>query len=191
LSGIARLKERFGMGMTAKVLAGSDDRMLRQFGLQRLSTYELLSQYTQTQILDWIKELVAKGCAITKRVHMGAKQYPVIMLTDRGRQVMSGKEKVHLSIPKKDTGPLLKEHQPLMGDEKDIFERLRTLRTRLAKKERLPSYCIFQDRTLREMARTLPGTPDQLLEITGVGEVTMRKYGRQFLDLLKEIRQEI
>jgi ATP-dependent DNA helicase RecQ len=103
---------------------------------------------------------------------------------------MSGREEVRLNLPKKDVRPSLKEHQPLMGTEKEIFEKLRTLRTRLAKEERLPSYCIFQDRTLREMARTLPGTSDQLLGVTGVGEVTMRKYGRQFLDLLKEIRQE-
>jgi hypothetical protein len=40
------------------------------------------------------------------------------------------------------------------------------------------------------MARTLPGSPDKLLGITGIREVTMRKYGHQFLELLKKIRQE-
>lgn len=190
LSGVARLKERFGMGMAAKVLAGSDDRMLHQFGLQHLSTYGLLSEYAQTQILDWIKELAAKGCIITKRVDMGEKRYPVVILTERGRWVMASKEEVRLNLPKKDVRPSLKKHQPLMGTEKEIFEKLRALRTRLAKEERLPSYCIFQDRTLREMARTLPRTPDQLLGVTGVGEVTMRKYGRLFLELLQEIKEK-
>ncbi|MBN1849458.1 MAG: ATP-dependent DNA helicase RecQ [Deltaproteobacteria bacterium] len=190
LSGVARLKERFGMGMAAKVLTGSDDRILRQFGLQRLSTYGLLSEYTQSQILEWIKELTAKGCIVTKRINMGEKRYPVAILTDRGRKVMSGQEAILLTLPVRETAPSLKIHQPLKGSEKEIFERLRNLRTRLAKEERLPSYCIFQDRTLREMARILPATPDQLLCLTGVGEVTLRKYGLPFLELLKEVRGE-
>ena len=189
LSGVARLKERFGMGMAAKVLTGSDDRMLRQFGLQHLSTYGLLSEYTQAQILDWIKDLTAKGCMITRRIEIKEKRYPVVILTDKGRRVMSGKDEIRLKLHVKESRTSLNTQQPLVGSEKDIFGRLRTLRTRLAKEERLPPYCIFQDRTLREMARTLPATPNQLLGVTGVGEVTMSKYGNQFLSLLKQIRK--
>ncbi len=190
LSGVARLNERFGIGMVAKVLTGSDDRMLHHFELQRLSTYGLLSEYTQTQIMDWIKKLIVTGCIVTRRIDMGKKRYPVVTLTHRGRRVMSGKEEVRLPIPKKESKPSVEGHQSLPRFERDIFERLRALRTNLAKKERLPSYCIFQDRTLREMAQTLPTTPDQLLSITGVGEVTLKKYGEPFLALLKKIKNE-
>ncbi len=79
------------------------------------------------------------------------------------------------------------EHQE---SDKEVFNRLRQLRSRLARQERLPPYCIFQDRTLREMARTLPETPEELLAIVGVGEVTFRKYGPAFLGLLSQIRNE-
>jgi ATP-dependent DNA helicase RecQ len=189
LSGVARLRERFGMVMAAKVLTGSEDRMLRQFGLQRLSTYGLLSESTQSQVQDWIKELISKGCIVSRRMNMGVKTYPVLILTDRGRLIMSGREEIRLSSPKKETGPSVKHDRPLQDSEKEIFERLRDLRTRLAREERLPSYCIFQDRTLREMARTLPNTPEELFRTIGVGEVTLRKYGRPFLNLLKQIRR--
>lgn len=190
LSGVARLKERFGIAMAAKVLTGSEDRMLRQFGLQRLSTYGLLSKHTQSQVKDWIKELISKGCMVSRRIDMGERTYPVLILTDRGRRIMSGREEVRLSRPKEETRLSVKDYQPPQDSEKEIFERLRDLRTRLAREEKLPSYCIFQDRTLREMARTIPATPDELLGTIGVGEVTLRKYGKEFLNLLNQIRHE-
>ena len=188
---MARLRERFGTGMAAKVLTGSGDRMLRQFGLQRLSTYGLLSGYPQSQVQQWIKELISKGCVVSRRIPMGEKTYPVLILTDRGHRVMSGKEELRLSGAMTQTRSQdLDLPRPLHDSEVEIFERLRELRTRIARKESLPSYCIFHDRTLREMARSLPATPGELLGITGVGEVTMRKYGGDFLSLIHEIRDE-
>ena len=190
LSGIARLKGRFGAGMTAKVLTGSKDRMLFQFRLQHLSTYGLLSEHTQIQIQDWIKELIAKGCVVSRRMSLGEKRYPVLELTDRGYRVMAGKEGIHLSpavIAQKSVEP----ERPLhYGSEMEIFNRLRELRSRLAKEEKLPSYCIFHDRTLREMARAMPATPEEFLRIVGVGEVTLKKYGKAFLKVLNQIRDE-
>ncbi len=73
------------------------------------------------------------------------------------------------------------------GDyERDLFDELRKLRTDLARAQRLPPYCIFQDRTLREMASRLPDTPEKMRSIVGVGEVTFKKYGRLFLDLISK-----
>jgi ATP-dependent DNA helicase RecQ len=190
LSGIARLKGRFGKTMAAKVLTGSTDRTLLQFGLQRLSTYGLLAEYSQTQVQQWIEELAAQGCVARERMSKGKKVYPVLTLTGRGRKVMSGKEVLRLSHPlvKEREAP---EDQPLRQEaEREAFQQLRHLRTRIAKHEGLPAYCIFQDRTLREMARTLPRTPEELLSVVGVGEVTLRKYGKKFLDLLRQIGQE-
>jgi ATP-dependent DNA helicase RecQ len=67
---------------------------------------------------------------------------------------------------------------------KDLFEDLRRLRMQLARKEGLPPYCIFHDRTLREMATRRPANPPEMLSVVGVGEITFRKYGRFFLDLI-------
>ena len=70
-----------------------------------------------------------------------------------------------------------------------MFDRLRELRLSLARKEKLPVYCIFQDRTLREMSAVLPKSRDELLGIVGVGEVTLKKYGDAFLKLIDEMRE--
>ncbi|MFH1487955.1 MAG: ATP-dependent DNA helicase RecQ [Pseudomonadota bacterium] len=190
LSGVARLRERFGMGMAAKVLTGSEDRMVRQFGLQRLSTYGLLSEHSQSQVLDWLGELVSGGCILSRRTSVGTKTYPVLALTDRGRRILSDREQIRLALPAKAAGSPVVNERSARDLEREIFERLRDLRSRIARKERLPSYCIFQDRTLREMAGTLPETPEELLRIIGVGEVALRKYGEDFLILIKQIRNE-
>jgi ATP-dependent DNA helicase RecQ len=187
LSGIARLKGRFGQSMAAKVLTGSRDRTLLQFNLHRLSTYGLLAEHTQTQVQQWIQELVAQGCVARERMTKGKKMYPVLALTGRGRKVMTGKEVVRLSpAPSREREPVTDQSLTQAAD-RETFQRLRALRASIAKREGLPAYCIFQDRTLREMARTLPRTPEQLLAVVGVGEITLRKYGKEFLELLDEM----
>jgi ATP-dependent DNA helicase RecQ len=191
LSGVARLKGRFGLGMATKVLTASRDRVLFQFKLQRLSTYGLLSAYTQAQAQGWIKELIAKGCIVSRRISIGEKTYLVLELSERGYHVMAGREVIRLTDVIEEKKAPFAEHVEPQESEKEVFSRLRELRSRLARQERLPPYCIFQDRTLREMARTLPETPEELLGIVGVGEVTLRKYGTAFLGLLSQIRNEM
>jgi ATP-dependent DNA helicase RecQ len=188
LSGVARLKGRFGLRMAAKALCGSKDSMIHQFGLNRLSTYGLLAAYPQSQVQEWIKELIAGGCIASRRMAKNNNFYQVLELTRRGMDVMHGKEVFRLTPPSEKGVP---DDRILSQDNQmEAFNRLRGLRTELAKKEGLPPYCIFQDRTLREMVRTLPSSPNELLEVVGVGQVTLRKYGRPFLELLNQIRDE-
>jgi ATP-dependent DNA helicase RecQ len=67
-----------------------------------------------------------------------------------------------------------------------LFERLRSQRTSLARAESLPPYCIFNDRTLREMATHLPTSSAGLLQIYGVGAAKVSKYGEIFLGLIRD-----
>jgi ATP-dependent DNA helicase RecQ len=189
LSGIARLKGRFGLAMAVKMLTGSQDNSLRRFGLHRLSTYGLLAEWPQNQVKEWIQELIGRGCVAQKRAPMAEKVYPILNLTDFGREVMAGRETVLLS-PARTSEKKAEERAGAAAGafDEEAFRRLREIRSVIARKEGLPAYCIFQDRTLREMARDLPTTPRELLNVVGVGEVTLRKYGKAFLDLLQEIK---
>lgn len=191
LSGIARLKGRFGLAMAVKMLTGSQENLVRGFGLHRLSTYGLLGECTQNQVKEWIQELISRGCVVQKRVPMAEKVYPLLSLTSLGREVMAGREELLLSPARAGEKKAVKgAGAPPKAHEGEAFRRLREMRAVLAKKEGLPAYCIFQDRTLREMARDLPTTPRDLLDVVGVGEVTFRKYGKAFLDLLQEMKAE-
>ena len=192
LSGVARLDGRFGQGMAVKMLTGSKEKNLEKFRLDRLSTYGLLTEYTQEQVEKWVQELTTMGLIKQERTVLGEKSYPVVVLTSRGREAMRKRETLPLSPP---PSPSRAEEKPLEEEfDKTLFEELRQLRTQLARKEGLPPYCIFHDRTLREMATRRPASPREMLDVVGVGEITSRKYGRFFLDLIssyKESKPEI
>ena len=69
------------------------------------------------------------------------------------------------------------------GDAR-LLERLRALRTGIAREEKVPAYVVFPDRTLLEMAVRRPRSPYALGEIRGVGPMKIEKYGERFLALL-------
>ncbi len=69
--------------------------------------------------------------------------------------------------------------------DEPLFARLRELRARLAKEERLPAYCVFHDRTLAALVRQRPGTLDEMAAVPGVGPTKLAKYGAAFLDALR------
>jgi superfamily II DNA helicase RecQ len=72
----------------------------------------------------------------------------------------------------------------------DLLERLRAQRTKLARAEAVPPYCVFTDHTLREMATHVPADQAALLRIYGVGAAKVRKYGEIFLTLIREYRTQ-
>ena len=65
-----------------------------------------------------------------------------------------------------------------------LFEELRALRREIADREGVPAYVIFHDATLREMAAPRPATEEELLDVGGVGERKLEKYGEEFLALI-------
>jgi ATP-dependent DNA helicase RecQ len=181
LSGVARLKGRFGQGMAVKMLTGSKEKAVEQFRLNRLSTYGLLSEFTQEQVEKWIQELLGQGYLKQEFTTLGEKNYRVLLLTPGGWEAMKRREKVPLSSSsRKETGEKEIEGEP----DKSLFDRLRKLRAELARSQGLPPYCIFHDRTLLEMARKLPDTQQKMMLIVGVGEITFKKYGALFLDAI-------
>ena len=67
-----------------------------------------------------------------------------------------------------------------------LLAALKALRSRLAKEEKVPAYVIFSNATLEDMAGKAPKTMEQFLEVSGVGEVKARRYGKAFLDEIKK-----
>ena len=73
----------------------------------------------------------------------------------------------------------------LNDDEQQLLDKLRTLRGELSRRDKVPAYVVFADRTLREMARAKPRTAGALGDVHGVGPVKMEKYGEEFLDIIR------
>jgi len=180
LSGVARLRGRFGQGMAVKMLTGSTEKSMERYRLQQLSTYGLLAGFSQEQVENWIQELMDLGYLKRELTLLGDKNYNVLLLTPAGKEAMKQRAVIGLSLPAAKKKP--PEKAVTREFDEGLFEELRQLRLQLARREELPPYCIFHDRTLREMASQRPVTPQQMMAIVGVGEVTFRKYGQFFLD---------
>ena len=71
------------------------------------------------------------------------------------------------------------------GADGDLYQRLRALRVRIARREGLPPFLVFSDRTLQEMARLRPRSETAMLAVTGVGKRKLEQYGTEFLDEIR------
>ena len=93
----ARMEGRFGKGLLAATLRGSRSAKITQAGLERLSTYGLLAEMTQDEILLYVDALVSAGAM---RVTGGS--YPTVALTALGSDVMRERAEVRLALPSPD-----------------------------------------------------------------------------------------
>jgi ATP-dependent DNA helicase RecQ len=189
LSCIARLKERYGGDYTASVLIGSEDERVVQRGHDGLSTHGILSEHPKRAVRDWIEQLVGQGCL----ERSGA--FNVLKLTERGLRVMKGEGEATLLKPALVRGPksrmrAARKRSPVEdsweGVDRELYEELRDLRKSTADRRRVPAYVVFNDAALRDMARRRPSSAAGFMQVKGVGEKRCRKYGEQFLTVIRD-----
>ncbi len=180
LSCVARIEERFGTQYVVDVLRGSESQRILSNKHNVLSTYGIGKEYSSKQWLKFIRELVQLGFLDRE------EQYSVLKLNDKSRDILFRQDKVMLTKPMKEE--ILVQIAATTDEhfEAQLFELLRALRKQLADSERVPPYVIFHDTTLKEMATVLPTDELHLQTITGIGERKLKKYGKQFLDLIKD-----
>lgn len=185
LSGVARIEKRFpsslGMSAVLGMLKGSRDQRVLRYGLDKLSTYGVMKDTPREQVRNYIDLLIQDGY-----LYLTEGEFPVLRLCPPAREVLfNGKKVSCLSrVPtsaeltagtKKTPGTV-----PAAGTE-DLYDRLRRLRGRLATEEGVPSYVVFSNVTLSDMASKCPRTPTDFLTVSGVGEFKAQKYGKPFL----------
>ena len=68
------------------------------------------------------------------------------------------------------------------GVDRELFEELRKLRRKLAQQRAVPAYIVFNDATLRDLARKRPSTPEALLRVSGIGMKKLEQYGEEVLE---------
>ncbi|MDM5222567.1 DNA helicase RecQ [Peribacillus sp. NJ11] len=167
LSCMLRMGERFGKTMISQVLTGSRNKKIEEFGFQKLSTYGIINNQSAKDVGDFIDFLTAK-----QYIEMTGGQFPVLKVTNAGREVLLGQKKV-----------LRKEIKKVNSISVDhgLFEELRQLRKELASKENVPPFIIFSDASLKDMAVKLPRTEEEFLEVKGVGTQKYERFGAVFL----------
>ncbi|MDT2820264.1 DNA helicase RecQ [Enterococcus devriesei] len=170
LSCVKRMGEKFGKGLIAKVLTGSNDQKIKQWRFEQLPTYGLMKEQSQKDVSNLIDYLTAEHFLVPSE-----GQYPLLSVSEQGVRVLLGKQEVF-----RKQAPV----RQLVADDA-LFEELRSLRSQLAQEKNLPPYVIFSYKTLTELAEKQPQTSLEFLKIKGVGKSKLDNYGDQFLALLK------
>lgn len=175
LSAVARLKERFGSNYVIDFLRGSKSEKIREEHKQ-LKTYGIGAEISKPDWHRYLRELVSLDY-----LKVTEDDYPILKLTPKSDAVLKGLQKVELIASQ----TIEEWPQEAIPYEADLLNRLKTTRRDIAAKENVPAYIILSDATLLEMATYLPQSKDELLKISGFGEVKLAKYGDAFLQTIK------
>lgn len=177
LSCVARVQERFGVMHVADVLRGAGTEMIRNCRHDQLSTYGLMRDTPKKVLTQWIFQLVEQGLMLRT---VGDK--PVLKLNEASWDIMRGHTKVRLrEIKTKAVKRSLAEANSWEGVDTVLFDRVRSLRARLASERGVPPYVIFGDATLRELARQKPASRAAMRQVYGIGERKLADVGGVFL----------
>jgi ATP-dependent DNA helicase RecQ len=183
LSCVYRLNQGFGAKHVIDVLRGLDNERIRQFDHQQLSTYGIGKEYSAHQWNSIIRQLIHLGYLFQDLQH-----YSVLKFTERAGALLKGQETLQLAMPKKETArsnkSAKKSASSLSEEDQVLFEALRTLRRQIAEEQNVPAFVVFGDVSLIDMAQKRPQTEDDFLEVSGVGQAKLERYGEAFLTLI-------
>ncbi|BBN60561.1 DNA helicase RecQ [Hydrogenovibrio marinus] len=186
LSCVYRLQQGFGMSYAIEVLRGADNERIRQLGHQQLSTYGIGKEFSVAEWQSIFRQLIHRGYLM-----QDIRNYSVLKLTASSGDVLKGKVELQLAKPRvkstKSAGQgRATAREGLTESQQEVFENLRALRKEIADSEDKPAYQVFGDATLLEMVVALPKNDHELLQISGVGETKLSRYGFEFLNLLRQ-----
>jgi ATP-dependent DNA helicase RecQ len=177
LSCVARCESRFGVTHIVDVLRGAGTEGVHRCGHDKLSTFGLLKDVPKEVLRDYVFQLVSQGLLTRTRGDM-----PVLQLNDASWEVM--KRKRQAVLIKQKAAPVRKtkvESDSWEGVDDKLFQRLRELRRVLATDRGVPTYTVFGDRSLRDMARLRPTTESGLRMCHGIGAKKAEQFGSLFL----------
>jgi ATP-dependent DNA helicase RecQ len=180
ISCVARVGERFGVRHVCEVLRGAKTEGIQRHGHDRLSTFGLLATLDQRAAENLTHQLLDQGL-----LARSAGDRPVVMLNDRSWEVLRGSRAVVLLEPRVGRAKAAKADVDDWKDvDRDLFERLRKWRRRVADGRGKPAWTIFDDKSLRAIAREKPSSPAALLRVKGIGEKRLADFGAAILDLV-------
>ena len=193
LSAVTRVERQYrsslGVAAIIQLLRGSKEQRILQLGLDKLPTYGIMKDVDRTQIRAWIDFLVEQGY-----LFLDGTDYPVLRTAPQAKGVLFHGERVTFVGQKADRRERRPSAQPAplpaADADPELLEILQALRTRLAASAGVPAYVVFSNASLLDMAARQPATPDEFLEVSGVGTVKAQRYGREFLDAIAQWRDK-
>jgi len=188
MSAILRTGERFGTEHLISLLIGEETEAIRNFRHDALPTFGVGKEHNRNEWRSIFRQLYAAGILSLDITGYGRWTIP-----PAGRAVLKGQAKVELrqetaTAPGKKAARKAAATASLGEDTADqtLFQALRARRSALAKAQAVPAYVILPDRSLLDMARRKPTTLAEMGGMHGVGEVKLKRFGDDFLEVIRQ-----
>ncbi len=189
LSCVHRVQQKsgfgFGLNHIVEVLLGAKTEAVRQRGHDQLSTYGIGSDMKRENWQAIGRELLRLGL-----VEAAPGKFATLQLTEAGFDALRKRTTVTLTKPA-DVARKTKSRAGAIECDEVLFDRLRSLRRKLADEADVPAYVIFSDAALREMAAVVPRRLGDFARISGVGEQKLKKFGEAFVAEIDEYAQSL
>lgn len=195
LSAIARSEQQIGTGILVDILRGNMSSEVTERGYHRLKTFGAGREVPARDWHDYLLQMLQLGyfeIAYNENNHLKITQSGTDVLFGRARALLvtiRREEAVQTTRgrKRKDTVPTKELPLGLPNTESgELFEALRTLRKRLADQEALPAYIVLSDKVLHLLSTSRPTTIEEFGNISGIGEYKKKKYGKEFVELIRK-----
>ena len=195
---VCEARGRYGQNVLVGTLRGLDRSRLRQLGTTRYKTFGALSGCSEVVLKALIGQMVQDGY-----LYKTPDKYSMVRIR-YSAPLEDGKTRVLVRVPADEVAKPVGAHnnsgaaeQPgkkkvrkaaesLTGESRELFETLRKLRLKISNEEGKPPYIVFSDKTLVEMVDKKPLDKEAMLEVSGVGEKKLQKYGDRFIKAIAE-----
>ena len=194
LSAIVRTEQQIGTSILVDILRGNNTPDVSEKGYQQLNTFGAGREVPARDWQDYLLQMLQLGyfeIAYNENNHL--------KITSSGSDVLFGRAQARLAVirreesapakgrKKKSTIPVRELPLGLPNTEsEELFEALRALRKRLADQEALPAYIVLSDKVLHLLSTARPTTMEAFGNISGIGEYKKKKYGKDFVELIKK-----
>ncbi|BBG65303.1 ATP-dependent DNA helicase RecQ [Hydrogenimonas sp.] len=188
LSAVYRTSQSFGKNHIIDILRGSRNGKIVQFGHDSLSVYGIGTELGRRQWETVTERLLEIG-ALVRGEHRN------LLITKFGAEILKGQKSVDIRSSRMQAverkGKRKREAAALYDCDPRLFDELRRLRKEIAGEKGVPAYQVFSDKTLVQMAAKLPQNREEMLEISGIAEVKMERFGEPFLKLCIELGKRV
>lgn len=184
-------RQRYGVNVILDTVHGANTAKIRQYRMNENPHYGELAKvptYRLRQVMNYLQ--------LRQLLTVTNDEYAIVKLTADSRQVLEGAERIVMRMAKEQERAAREKEEKkkksavsgveLTEAEQKLFERLRVLRTEIAREEKVPPYIVFSDKTLISMSKIRPCDKAGMLKVSGVGEFKYEKYGERFLACVGE-----
>ncbi len=183
LTVVTEVKEKFKIEHLVNILLGEADSAIKAYKHDKL---EIFGSGTEKSRQFWT--MVFRRALISRLIEKDIEQYGVIKITKEGLDFIEHPKEFMLMEDRnfEESEEKIQEKGGMSALDATLFSILKDLRKKIAKTNNLPPYVIFQDPSLEDMCINYPVTLEELANIQGVGSGKAQKYGKEFVEIIKQ-----